>query len=443
MAAAWRNSGVNVVRVEARWLYLVPGTRSRRRPRRFHPENPRDPGYVWGGIDQEVNTARAHGMQVMLALAGGAPVWATANPSLRNTLWRPDPHQFALFARAAALHFRDRVHRFLIWNEPNQPGWLLPQSSCSRGRCEAVAPHLYRDLVRAAYPAIKAAAPHAQALIGTLASRGHGGLSVTSPLRPLPFLRAMACVDARYRPIRGGRCTGFHAAMGDGFAYHPYGVLNAPDQPSVSRDEARIADLGRLEAVLDRLTAAHRLRATTRRFDLYLSEFGYRTDPPDPHNGVSLSRQALWLAQTAYIAWRDPRVKNLTQYEWRDESRSGHGAGRYGWQSGLLFSNGRPKPALASFRAPFFIDHRNRSRSAVLWGHARVGPAREVTLWRRRPGARGFGRLLRLRTDRRGYWVRRMAWQPGTDYRFTYRVPRPAGARSRPGPTIVSPQRRM
>jgi hypothetical protein len=437
-AAAWRHAGVNVVRVEAHWRYIAPAPNSPRRPRRFHPDNPRDRGYDWTGPDQEITVARAHGMQVMLALTGGAPLWATGDPRRRDPVWRPDPHQYALFVRAAVLRYRDLVPRFLIWNEPNQPGWLRPQSSCSHRRCEPVAPHLYRSLVRAAYPVIKALAPHSQALIGTLASRGRDAVTASAPLRPLLFLRTMACVDSRYRPLRSRWCRGFAPAPGDGFAYHPYGVLNAPDQPSSSPDEARIADLGRLERVLDRLTSAHRLRSSTRRFQLFLTEFGYRTDPPDPHNGVSLDRQALWLAQSAYIAWRDPRVRNLTQYEWRDEARSGHGRRVYGWQSGLLFVSGRAKPALASFRAPFFIDHRHGSRYAVFWGQARVGPGQSVTLWRRTPGSPHFVRQQSLRPDPLGYWIRRLPWAPRTAYRFTYRT---SLSPARRGAMVTSPER--
>ena len=62
------------------------------------------------------------------------------------------------------------VDRYILWNEPNLVSWLQPQASCVHRRCTPVAPHLYRGLVRAAYPAIKAADPGAEVLIGTMSS---------------------------------------------------------------------------------------------------------------------------------------------------------------------------------------------------------------------------------------------------------------------------------
>ena len=43
-----------------------------------------------------------------------------------------------------------------------------------------------------------------------------------------------------------------------------------------------------------------------------------------------------------------PRVRNITQYQWRDEPVVARGGGprEYaGWQSGLRYVNDRPKPA--------------------------------------------------------------------------------------------------
>ena len=54
--------------------------------------------------------------------------------------------------------------QFAILNEPNQGAWLQPQSLGGK----PVAPHLYGALVRAAYPAIKLAAPKATVLVGEL-----------------------------------------------------------------------------------------------------------------------------------------------------------------------------------------------------------------------------------------------------------------------------------
>ena len=68
--------------------------------------------------------------------------------------------------------------------------------------------------------------------------------------------------------------------------------------------------------MLDRLTRMGRIVAPRRKFDVHLTEFGYQTSPPDHEVGVSLGRQSRYLQQAAYLAWRTPRVRNLTQYQW-------------------------------------------------------------------------------------------------------------------------------
>src|SRR5262249_27119805 len=153
------------------------------------------------------------------------------------------------------------------------------------------------------------------------------------------------CVDRRARRDRSGPCRGFQPAAAEGIAYHPHGVRRAPDALATNPDDAGLADLPRLEGLIDAIQRAGGLRNTrgqSRRFDLWLTEYGYQTNPPDRFAGVRPEQQAKWLQQGAYMAWRDPRVRNLTQYVWRDERVGGGGAG---WQSGLRFRDDRPKPA--------------------------------------------------------------------------------------------------
>ena len=327
---------------------------------------------------------------------------------------RPSRARFAGFAAEVARRYGAAVDRYIIWNEPNLPSWLQPQAKCSRGRCTPVAPHLYRGLVRSARPAIRAADPGAQVLIGAMSSRGHELRSRNATMRPLAFLRALGCVDARGRRLRTGSCKGFKPATGDGFAFHPHGTLVSPDRAYPNRDDVNLASLGRLESVLDRLQRGGRLRASTRRFGLYLDEYGYQTRPPDRTAGVSLATQDRWLQLAAYRTWRDSRVKLLTQYQWFDEPLRRAGSPFAGWQSGLRFLNGRPKPALAHFDTPMQLDAA-RSR---LWGQARPGGAQTVRVERRLRGARRYAAFATVRTDGRGYWTLKRRLVRGARYRF-------------------------
>ena len=288
------------------------------------------------------------------------------------------------------------VDRYIIWNEPNLPSWLQPQAKCSHGRCTPVAPNLYRALVRAARPAIRAADPGAQVLIGAMSSRGQDLRAKNATERPMVFLRALGCVDRSYRRLRTGGCKGFQPATADGFAFHPHGTLTSPDRAYPNPDDVNLASLGRLESALDRLQRAGRLKASTHRFGLFLDEYGYQTRPPDKTAGVSLATQDRWLQMAAYRAWRDPRVRLLTQYQWFDEPLRRADNPFAGWQSGLRFFNGKPKPALAHFDTPMQLDAA-RSR---LWGQARPGGAQTVRVERKLP-RRAALRALRDGADRR------------------------------------------
>jgi hypothetical protein len=386
--AEWSANGVDVVRLFALWSRIEG----------------KGGGYHWHSLDQAVQRVRGAGLKVMLTVSGPGP----GGP------YRPDKRKFAAFARAVASRYGADVDRYIIWNEPNLPSWLQPQASCTRRGCTPVAPHLYRGLVRAAYPAIRSADPGAEVLIGTMSSRGQDLRSRNATLRPMVFLRALGCVDARYRRLRSGLCKGFRPATGDGFAFHPHGTLTSPDVAYRNPDDVNLASLGRLERALDRLQRGGRLRATTRRFGLFLDEYGYQTRPPDRTAGVSLATQDRWLQKAAYRAWRDPRVRLLTQYQWLDEPLRRAGSRFAGWQSGLRFVSGKPKPALAHFDTPMQLDAA-RSR---LWGQARPGGAQTVRVERRARGATAYRLLATVRTDSRGYWTLKRRLTRGARYRF-------------------------
>ena len=406
VARQWAKLGVDVMRVHARW---------------------RDRNNL-GALDHAVNAAADAGLRVELTITG--------------RVRRPDPRTYARFAARVAARYRGRVARYLIWNEPNIKGWLWPQARCTRSRpphCVPVSPHLYRALVRAAVPAVHAADPGTPVLIGELAPIGGPLDSSQSTVAPLPFLRAFACVDAAYRPLTRGRCRHFRPAAADGIGHHPHGQRASPTHVSADPDWAKIADLSRLEAVLDRLTTAHRILAPDDRFDLWLTEFGYQTNPPDRDDGITLGHQAAWLQLAAYRAWRDPRIRSLTLYEWEDEptyERNPGGSPFAGWQSGLRFADGRPKPALRGVRVPFVVD-RDRER---VWGQVRPGAAHTVTLQRRR-GAGWSAIGGPIATDTHGAFLMPMALRTGERLRYVTESGDHSGSVAVPAAGVAAPRR--
>jgi hypothetical protein len=398
--AEWADHGIDYVRIYALWSRIAPN----------HPEGEND----WASLDHAVDRVVRAGMKPMLTITGPGPLWVSRRSERGEPRYDPDPRLFARFARAVAERYGDRVDRYILWNEPNLASWVRPQASCTRrGRCTPVAPHLYRALVRAGYPEVHAADPDAQVLIGSLSSRGGRINRENSTHRPLAFLRAFACVDSRYRKLRGGRCRNFKPARADGFAFHPHGVLLAPERPFPHRDDVGLPSLSRLTRALDRLQRAGRLRASGRRLDLYIDEFGYQTNPPDPFAGVSLNAQDQWLQRAAYAAWRNPRVKMFSQYLWQDEPRTINSAFG-GWQSGLRFADGRAKPSLRHFSTPFVLD----AARGRLWGHVRRRDTPTVTVQRRLRGSSRWRTVTTRSTDAQGYWSWTTRLTRGASYRY-------------------------
>jgi hypothetical protein len=258
------------------------------------------PDYDWGPIDNAVDAAAMYGMRTQLALAGPAPNYA-AGVYKNLRILRPDPKLYADFVRAAAEHFKGRVDRYSIWNEPNYPAWIAPQSQ---------SPKLYRALYTAGYDAIKSVDPRAQVLIGETVPYGGVAdgkrLGLATP--PLSWLRAVACVNARYQRI--GNCTPLKA---DGYAHHPYEFTTSPTSKTFpGADNAPIQTLGRLRTALNKLARAHALSTPKgKALDIYLTESGYFVSGS---RKVAAAKRARWLPESFEVAARQARVREMLQY---------------------------------------------------------------------------------------------------------------------------------
>jgi hypothetical protein len=408
----WRNRlGADWVRVQAFWDAVSPNNRARTKPSGFNVANPNDPRYDFASLDAAIARVRANGMRVMLTIHQFNPRWASTQPSRNRLGWKPNPRLYAQWASALAQRYGNVIDRYELGNEANQKVFLQPQTECRGRRCERSAANIYRELARAAYPAVKRTDRSAdQVLIGVLAPIGAAGPRAGN-LAPLPFIRAMGCLDDRYRRIRTGACRRFRAARGDGWSVHPYQVRERPTQPQRNPNLAKLGDMRRLTRVLDRLTRTRRIIAPRRRFNLYINEYGYETNPPDRRNGVTLGQQNAFLQQAAYIAWSTPRVKQFSQYLWRDDRpRNGQTAG---FQTGLNTFDGQPKPAVATFPHPIFIDQRR----GLLWGQVRPGGAHQVRILRQVGGS--FQPFATVNTDGLGYFTRG-GLPRASNYQFEY-----------------------
>jgi hypothetical protein len=114
---------------------------------------------------------------------------------------------------------------------------------------------------------------------------------------------------------------------------------------------------------------------------VWLTEYGYQTNPPDRVLGVSPAKQALYLAEASRRAAVLPRVDLLVHYLYRDEPALGR------WQSGLTTVTGKPKPALAAAMLPL-VQVSRKGSTIVVWGQVRPGSgAQRYVIQVRRGGA--------------------------------------------------------
>jgi hypothetical protein len=276
--------GVDHIRTNLLWANVMPGyeANSRTQPALVH--------YDFSQFDQLIGAASAYGIHVQLTVAGPAPAWAAGNHRIGP--YKPNAAKYGAFLRTVVQHFRGRVQRYSIWNEPNYFGWLAPL---------AQAPHLYRALYVAGYAAVKSVDPHAQVLIGET-------VPYAIPRRamaPLRFLRGVTCTDRRWH----SHCRGLKA---DGYAHHPYEFAHSPRARYPGGDNATIGTLGRLTGALDRLARHGALRTPQgHHLDLYLTEFGYFASGK---RALPAGRRAAYLKQAFAIARRNPRVRQLLQY---------------------------------------------------------------------------------------------------------------------------------
>ena len=144
---------------------------------------------------------------------------------------------------------------------------------------------------------------------------------------------------------------------------------------------------------------------------IWLTEFGYQTNPPDPYLGVSQAKQALYIGEAALRAYLAPRVDMLIQFLIQDEPELDR------WQSGVLTAQradeavvrGAADPARARCRAP--------AARTTLWGQVRPGAARGATA--SSSSATAAGRRSAARRARRpaGYFTRVVSAGAGAQFR--------------------------
>ncbi len=165
--------GVKDIRIAVPWIFMQPTSSQ---------------SYDWSALDRVVNAAADRDMGV-LGVISATPIWA--GTPLNG---HPNPASYADFASAVATRYQAKISAYEIWNEPNGVTFWSPLSVKA-----------YTNMLKAAYPAIKAADPNATVIGGVLGAVSNIPGVSTSAVR---FVKEMYADGAQ----------GFFDAL----SFHPY-----------------------------------------------------------------------------------------------------------------------------------------------------------------------------------------------------------------------------
>jgi Cellulase (glycosyl hydrolase family 5) len=249
------------------------------------------------------------GTKVILDVVG-TPEWETG--SANEHAPPANPNDYAAFVGALAQRFGSQVSAYEIWNEEDAPGWWVGGPN----------PAAYAQLLKAAYPAIKAADPSATVVLGGLTGNdyqflegvyqagGKGSFDAVgvhtdtacNKLSPYEFLRGP---EDRLIPDSFLAYREVHAVM----------LANGDDKP------------------------------------IWMTELSWRTTNAtcsegawagQTAEGVSEEQQATYLRQAYHCLAQDPYVQVALWFTLQDEGSV---------TSGLVRANGSRKPSFAAMQS--------------------------------------------------------------------------------------------
>jgi hypothetical protein len=168
---------------------------------------------------------------------------------------------------------------------------------------------------------VHAAGGPEQVACGATAPRGSNAPTTGRPsISPLAFLRS---------------AKQFGMRTFDAWADHPY--YGAPFDRPTTRPGGSAIELGNIDELINVVDELYGSKP------IWITEYGYQTNPPDTFFGVSWTKQAVYLRQAYEIAKANPRIALFTWFLLKDSPSLA------GWQSGLMTVDGRKKPSFDVF----------------------------------------------------------------------------------------------
>jgi hypothetical protein len=326
--ATYEQLHVQVARLDLYW----GGPMGVAKSRPAHPTSPADPAYDWSVYDPIVRQLSAAGIKVLFAIYG-TPSWANGGAGLnvapRNAL------DLKKFAYAAAMRYSGTyegedgklpaVRYWLAWNEPNNPVFLKPQFQKVGQRWVIASAKAYAKICNAVYDGVHGIGISSERVgCGATAPRGNNQPLGSRPsVSPLAFLSAVKADGLR---------------TFDAWDHHPY-YSNPSRTPTSVISNGGSVELGNIGTLVRQVTREYGNKR------IWITEYGYETNPPDATFGVSWAKQAAYLTQAFRIVRANPRIDMMLWFLLRDDSNIN------GWQSGLMTLGAKKKPAFGAFRS--------------------------------------------------------------------------------------------
>ena len=426
-----KSLGVDTIRVTVLWSVVANNARptkaeiaklegkakerARRQARRFKAANPSTyPRQNWDRYDNLLKAAADRGIKVYFNVTGPGPLWASTKPPKNVKVplgtYKPKVGAFKQFVIAVGTrysgNYRDEngsrgllpgVSFWSLWNEPNQGGWLSPQWETRGGQAVATSPMLFRKLYQAGYEGLVTSGHRADnniILLGETAPLGSDAQNAKSPMRPKQFLRELFCVGPDGQPYSGQaaqvrECGDFSRKgplRATGYAHHPYTKNVSPLVRDAHPDALTMANIDELGALLDELSS--KTSNVPSGLPLFMTEYGFETNPPDPFSGIAPALQAKYNVLGEFQAYSNPRIASQAQFLLADvppirKRKRGSKGYWFTYQSGLFYTAGKllgtAKPSAFSYAMPFLaspigVDPATGTPTFSFWGQLRFLP---------------------------------------------------------------------
>lgn len=240
--------------------------------------------WKWDKADWLIDFYAKNGMN-MLPILSYRAAWMKEPPYTPE-----DDAEFADYTSHVVSRYKDRIHAWEVWNEPNIPTFWKPPSAVD-----------YTNMLKAAYKAARTADPKC-VIVGAAANE-----TDVNWIIDIAKLGGLDYMDA--------------------VSIHPYSMSDGPEQMDLTRQ---------IENVRTVLAAYGHPN-----MPIWITEMGWKSSITD---AKANSRNSGYMAQSYVIA----ASQHVPHLFWFSEQDWNEGGKLQGW--GLLSPDGQPKPTLATYR---------------------------------------------------------------------------------------------